>query len=94
MKLEPAVGLEVGLAQRVQGHHAALWFSSCLGVGPFLTPHQLAPTVGDQTSRADFQGASCRPSSTGFEGLGPTAPRHALRALGRLWGALQKGTHV
>lgn len=46
--------------------------------------------MGDRASGGDFQGDSCRPISTSFEVLGSMVLRHALWALGRLWGVLQK----
>lgn len=43
VKLEPVVGLEVGLARRGRGHQGGQPFS---GVGPFLTPTQVCSNRG------------------------------------------------
>ena len=96
------VGPEVGLAWRGRGHGGGQLCvltlprgSAPVGPGHSSPPHQCAPTSGDPGHSGVASGwPLAGPALSCVEELGCLVQRHALQALGGLWGALQKRTHI
>ena len=96
------VGPEVGLAWRGRGHGGRQLCvltlprgSAPVGPGHFSPPPtSVLPRRVTPGTQGWLPGGLLQAQLSRVEELGCLVQRHALQALGRLWGALQKRTHI